>query len=191
LVARTPVHRRGKVRAENILTAFGQLLDENGFEGVKISELAYKSGSAVGSLYQFYAGKEAMADALRIKLADWLVAEVEDRLAERVRDNQDDGRDTTLVDCFVVLHQAMEAMHRTQPGARRLPVQALYTSAALLEPFRPFGGSLDDMALLDHITVAVATSAGCVKAAIAGPTPERGNQVIALGQWLLQELAGE
>jgi AcrR family transcriptional regulator len=61
---RAPVQRRSALRVERMLDAAAELLDELGPEGLSTSAIASRAGVSVGSLYQFFPDKHAVAEAL-------------------------------------------------------------------------------------------------------------------------------
>jgi AcrR family transcriptional regulator len=52
------------------MEAGAALFREKGFEGVTMSDIAARSGTAFGSLYRFFPSKEALADALLLRYAE-------------------------------------------------------------------------------------------------------------------------
>lgn len=63
-VRRLPVQRRSLERFERLLDACAQLLDEIGYEALTTSQMARRAGVPIGTLYQFFDGKPAVARAL-------------------------------------------------------------------------------------------------------------------------------
>lgn len=61
---RAPVQRRSALRVERMLDAAAELLDELGPDGLSTSAIATRAGVSVGSLYQFFPDKSAVAEAL-------------------------------------------------------------------------------------------------------------------------------
>lgn len=61
---RTPQQARSQQRVEEILQAASDILVEEGYEGLSTSAIAQRAGISVGSLYQFFANKEAVLQAL-------------------------------------------------------------------------------------------------------------------------------
>ena len=61
---RSPVQERSQRRVRSILDATAQLLAEVGYEHVTTSAIANRAGISVGSLYQFFANKEAVMQGL-------------------------------------------------------------------------------------------------------------------------------
>lgn len=61
---RTPQQERSQQRVEKILQAASDLIVTEGYEGLSTSAIAGRAGISVGSLYQFFANKEAVVQAL-------------------------------------------------------------------------------------------------------------------------------
>jgi AcrR family transcriptional regulator len=62
---RIPQQKRGHRRVNGFLRAAAAVITEVGYERATMSEIARRSGSSVGSLYQFFPHKLAVAEALR------------------------------------------------------------------------------------------------------------------------------
>jgi AcrR family transcriptional regulator len=77
-VPRPPRRRqaRGQRRIEHILDVSAQVFAEVGFEAASTNMIAARAGVPIGSLYQFFPNKEAIAEALA------------DRFAQRLRETQ-------------------------------------------------------------------------------------------------------
>jgi AcrR family transcriptional regulator len=69
--ARPPRRRRGELRVASLLDAAAATFAENGYEAATMSEIAARAGAAIGSLYQFFPSKEALAEALLRRHAAW------------------------------------------------------------------------------------------------------------------------
>ena len=61
---RKPQRQRGHERVAALLEAAGACFVEKGYEGTTMTEVAARAGAAIGSLYQFFPTKEALARAL-------------------------------------------------------------------------------------------------------------------------------
>jgi AcrR family transcriptional regulator len=70
LVAKEPKRARGKLRVTALLDAGAALFAEKGYEATTMTEIAQRSGAAIGSLYQFFPSKEAFAEALFNRYAE-------------------------------------------------------------------------------------------------------------------------
>jgi AcrR family transcriptional regulator len=84
--ARVPQRERGRRRVADLLQAAASLFAEKGYDAVTMTEVSARAGAPIGSLYQFFPSKEALADALL------------DRFGERFEDalNEIEQRATTL-----------------------------------------------------------------------------------------------
>ena len=82
VATRAPRRARGQLRVEALLAAAAEVFAVKGFDAATMTEIAAQSESSIGSLYQFFRTKEAVADALVREQMDalWLWL---DGLAER------------------------------------------------------------------------------------------------------------
>ncbi|TAN23091.1 MAG: TetR/AcrR family transcriptional regulator [Acidobacteria bacterium] len=62
---RVPSQARGRLKVECLLAAAGAEMARQGYAGATMCGIAGRAGAAVGSLYQFYPHKEAIAEVLR------------------------------------------------------------------------------------------------------------------------------
>ena len=61
---RAPRRARGQLRVEALLAAAAEVFAVKGFDAATMTEIAAQSESSIGSLYQFFRTKEAVAGAL-------------------------------------------------------------------------------------------------------------------------------
>jgi AcrR family transcriptional regulator len=80
--ARAPRRARGQLRVDALLAAAAEVFAAKGFDAATMTEIAAQSGSSIGSLYQFFRTKEAVAEALLGTQVDALWTRL-DALAER------------------------------------------------------------------------------------------------------------
>jgi|SRR5579871_3466750 len=62
--AKEPKRERGKQRVAALIDAAAELFAEKGYEATTMTEIAQRAGASIGSLYQFFPSKEALAEAL-------------------------------------------------------------------------------------------------------------------------------
>ncbi len=62
--AKQPKRERGKQRVAALMNAGAELFQEKGYEAATMTEIASRAGAAIGSLYQFFPSKEALAEAI-------------------------------------------------------------------------------------------------------------------------------
>src|SRR3984885_74246 len=84
-VARAPKRQRGKQRVAELLAAGAAVFAEKGYEGATMTEIAARAGAPIGSLYQFFPAKGALADTLVQNYVALLAADLE-ALEARARD---------------------------------------------------------------------------------------------------------
>lgn len=61
---KAPRRRRGELRVAALLEAAASTFAEKGYEAATMTEIAARAGAAIGSLYQFFPSKEALAAAI-------------------------------------------------------------------------------------------------------------------------------
>lgn len=59
-----PQRSNGKLRVTAILDAAAAVIDEKGYEGATMAEIATRSATKIGSLYRFFPNKESLADTI-------------------------------------------------------------------------------------------------------------------------------
>lgn len=62
--SKPPQRRRGRERVAALLLAAAAVFAEKGYDAATMTEIAARAGAAIGSLYQFFPTKAALADAL-------------------------------------------------------------------------------------------------------------------------------
>jgi AcrR family transcriptional regulator len=77
---RTPRQPRSEATVEAILEASFQLLEADGIEGLTTNHIAERAGVSIGTLYQYFGGKQAILAALAQRRA----AAARDRIADLV-----------------------------------------------------------------------------------------------------------
>jgi len=80
--ARAPRRARGQLRVDALLAAAAEVFAAKGFDAATMTQIAAQSGSSIGSLYQFFRTKEAVAEAVLGAQVDALWVAL-DGLAER------------------------------------------------------------------------------------------------------------
>ncbi|HEX7639860.1 MAG TPA: helix-turn-helix domain-containing protein, partial [Burkholderiaceae bacterium] len=61
---RAPRRARGQLRVEALLASAAEVFARKGFDAATMTEIAAQADSSIGSLYQFFRTKEAVAEAL-------------------------------------------------------------------------------------------------------------------------------
>src|SRR5271165_228818 len=68
--AKEPKRERGKQRVAALIDAGAEVFAGKGYEASTMTEIASRAGAAIGSLYQFFPSKEALAEALFNRFAE-------------------------------------------------------------------------------------------------------------------------
>jgi AcrR family transcriptional regulator len=76
-IARAPKRARGKERVAKLLQAATAVFAEKGYEAATMTEIAARAGAPIGSLYQFFPVKEALADTLVQNYLELLAADLQ------------------------------------------------------------------------------------------------------------------
>jgi AcrR family transcriptional regulator len=115
---KTPRQRRSRATRERILGAAARVFAERGYAGGTTNHIAAEAGLSVGSLYQYFPNKDALAAELMREHAAEAVALVADRLAEvqaGVQAGGGIGLEAALrsfVDAAVANHRGDPELHR-------------------------------------------------------------------------------
>ena len=80
--ARAPSRRRGHQRVAALLSAASDCFVEKGFDATTMTEIAARAQASIGSLYQFFPTKEAVAEALITQHANGLNERMEQLVAQ-------------------------------------------------------------------------------------------------------------
>lgn len=86
--AQEPKRQRGRIRVAAILEAGIEIFVEKGYDAATMTEIAARSGTAIGSLYRFFPSKESLADTLLLQYAQHVtsgLAELESKVADGAR----------------------------------------------------------------------------------------------------------
>lgn len=72
--ARAPRRKRGELRVAALLEAAASVFAERGYAAATMTEIAARAQAPIGSLYQFFPNKEALAGALMARYLEAAVA---------------------------------------------------------------------------------------------------------------------
>jgi AcrR family transcriptional regulator len=110
-----PVQQRSAKRVEQMLEACAALIDEVGYDGVTTTLIAERAGVAVGSLYQFFPDKRAVAQALTKRHLDHFTAEIARRIDWDTLEHWWDSVDT-IIDIYVEMYRQVPGFSRVRFG---------------------------------------------------------------------------
>jgi AcrR family transcriptional regulator len=106
-----PRQKRARTTVEAIVVATAQLLAELGFEALTTARVAERAGVSVGSLYQYFPNKRALAAALIDHHGDELVASFGRAVEPRPHGTLSDSVDA-MVRFALVSHPHEPDLHR-------------------------------------------------------------------------------
>jgi AcrR family transcriptional regulator len=106
--AKEPKRERGKLRVAALLNASGELFAEKGYDATTMTEIAQRAGASIGSLYQFFPSKEALAEALFLRYAARVAEKFDDFLKSAPMLNAAQLADM-LVDMKLDMHSHRDA----------------------------------------------------------------------------------
>ncbi|QKG24017.1 TetR family transcriptional regulator [Actinomadura verrucosospora] len=95
-----------------MLDACADILDEDGYDGLTTTRIAQRAEVAIGSVYQFFPDKRAVAQALALRNLEVFGQRISARLAA--------GAFADWSDTVGVIIEIFVEMHRTVPGFRVL-----------------------------------------------------------------------
>jgi AcrR family transcriptional regulator len=109
---RRPAQRRSVERVQRMVDACAEILDETGYDGLSTTRIAQRAGVAIGSVYQFFPDKRAVAQALAQRNLETFGERISLRLTKTEFAHWSDAVGA-IIEIFV-------DMHRTVPGFRVL-----------------------------------------------------------------------
>ena len=101
--AKVPTRERGKLRVAALLDAGATLFAQKGYGATTMTEIAELAGAAIGSLYQFFPTKEALAEAIFSRYAEHAAAALDD-FGKHARGLSATQLANRLVDLMLNLH---------------------------------------------------------------------------------------
>lgn len=112
---RKPVQQRSAQRVEKMLSACAELIEEMGYESLTTTLIAERAGVAVGSLYQFFPDKRAVAQELTRRNVDRFVRRLSDNFGQLELTHWWDGVDAVF-DVYLTMHREVPAFSRLHFG---------------------------------------------------------------------------
>lgn len=106
-----PKQQRSKVTVAAILDATVQVLEREGSDAATTSRIAEVAGVSVGTLYQYFANREAILDALQDREFE-RATEMMSRVLSRGAYRTDREVARAVVEGLLELHSASPALHR-------------------------------------------------------------------------------
>lgn len=129
---RAPQRERGKLRVAALLRAGAAIFARKGFDAATMTEIAALAGAPIGSLYQFFPSKEALADALLAHYGELAEARLGD-IAGRASGFSARGLANALIDLMLELKDERAAAVALFNSGRGLSLRPLELRDAMRE----------------------------------------------------------
>lgn len=117
---RRPQRQRGHERVASLLQASAACFVEKGYDATTMTEIATRAGASIGSLYQFFPTKEALAQALMASYAEALQQRLQ-RMAARAAAWDTDQLGTQLIRLLVAFRRRHPAYVALAESIASLP----------------------------------------------------------------------
>jgi AcrR family transcriptional regulator len=108
---KAPSQGRAEATVESILAAAAQILTGEGWEAVNTNRVAAEAGVSIGSLYQYFPGRDAILAELGRRHAFQVVEVTRDAL-ERTKNQPLAGAIREAIRAAIRLHEVDPALHR-------------------------------------------------------------------------------
>ncbi|TCP54080.1 TetR family transcriptional regulator [Tamaricihabitans halophyticus] len=112
---RVPVQQRSAARVERMLSACAELIHEHGYDGVTTTMIAKRAGVAVGSLYQFFPDKRAVAQAITQRNLDHFIGAIDAQLTTLDEQHWWQVADA-IFDIYLDMHRTVPAFSQLHFG---------------------------------------------------------------------------
>jgi AcrR family transcriptional regulator len=168
LMAKAPTRARGVQRVAELLDAGAALFAKNGYETTTMTQIAKRAGASIGSLYQFFPSKQALAEALFARYVERVTSMLED-LSKRAPGLSPQGLADRLVDLMLDVRKDRDStaalsgsvsgiVERRQSlrGANRRQIVTILRAA---DPKLPEKAAAEAAALIGHVLKLVPTLA--------------------------------
>jgi AcrR family transcriptional regulator len=152
-----PLQARSRATVEAILEAAAQLLPEHGYAGTTTNRIAERAGVSIGSVYEYFPGKDAIFATLRQNIDrhtfDFVTAKLQDASIQSPRELL---RRLLEARVEVALEQPkLEALLRAEIPASVIAEQAENSYAVFLEGLRAFANAHAEALRIENLDAAL------------------------------------
>lgn len=122
---KVPQQARAQRTVEALLDATAQVLVAEGWAGTTTNKVAARAGTSIGTLYEYFPSREALATAVIERLAARLLGQTLQTLQQAIADPQEDTARrwfATMVDAIAREAPLVRVIEREIPFARELPM---------------------------------------------------------------------
>lgn len=139
---RSPKQDRSRAKAEAVLAAAADIIEDKGVAALKVQDIASKAGVTLSSIYQYYKNK----DAVVLALADLYYAEIQEMMVKTLGQTPKTREDA--IEVTQALLKAYLELGQTRPVMRQV-FAAIRTDKSLVA--RDLEDSRDNTELLFNI----------------------------------------
>jgi AcrR family transcriptional regulator len=130
------------------MTATAQILERDGPEAATTNAIAARAGVSIGSLYQYFSGREAIIAALAQRHVEQMRAVLSRSLAELIA--------LPIEAAIPRLMAALVDCHRVNPTLDHVLHQVMPEDASVLDEFEDFAATIAAAAIRSHPGLAIA-----------------------------------
>ncbi len=109
---KTPAQQRSRATVEAIVAATARVLVRDGYDALSTNRVAREAGVSVGSLYQYFPGKEALVAAVMERHASRMQENIAERMASAPPAATAEEVATEMIRAMLAAQQAEPRLHR-------------------------------------------------------------------------------
>lgn len=134
-----PRQDRAKFTVDAILDATARVLTEEGYELTSTNRVAEVAGVSIGSLYQYFPGREALISALIDRHRERVLTAIADRLGKIAADASLPDVVRGFVEASLLGHSVETSLHQVlaEVPRRAAKLRQLHDTSGLIELLRP------------------------------------------------------
>jgi|GEM_PF-818063 len=108
---RNPTQERARATVDAILEAAARIIEREGVAHLKTNQIAREAGVSIGSLYEYFSGRDPIVRALCDRHLDG-VRQIIDAAFEQLADAPLDDAVGLVIDSLFLLHQGRPSLHQ-------------------------------------------------------------------------------
>jgi AcrR family transcriptional regulator len=109
---KSPTQQRSRATVDAIVDATARVLVRDGYDALSTNRVAQEAGVSVGSLYQYFPGKEALVAAVMERYASRLQENIAERMKSAPPAATAEDVATEMIRAMLVAQQAEPKLHR-------------------------------------------------------------------------------
>jgi AcrR family transcriptional regulator len=109
---KSPTQQRSRATVDAIVDATARVLVRDGYDALSTNRVAQEAGVSVGSLYQYFPGKEALVAAVMERYASRLQENIAERMKSAPPAATAEDVATEMIRAMLVAQQAEPRLHR-------------------------------------------------------------------------------